>query len=133
MSPSHEKPVAPRLASLLIIERDAELRWLLAEVLGEAGYAATFAESNDDALAVLPKLARPCLLLTDIADRSWNDVEWAFLRRVKAEYGQDIQLAAFSNSFARTLRRPAELAAALPKPFDLDALLTLLETLYVER
>jgi CheY-like chemotaxis protein len=124
-------PVAPRCAAILIIERDAELRRLLAEVLGEAGYKATCVGSNAAALAALPSLPRPCLLITDIADRTWDDVEWAFLRRVKAEYGADVTLAAVSNSFARSLRRPEGLAAALPKPFDLEALLTLMRAFYI--
>jgi CheY-like chemotaxis protein len=132
VSPPQEKPAALRVAALLVIERDPELRRLLAEVLGDAGYAATCVDSNDAALAALPGLGRPCLLLTDIADRSWDDAEWAFLRRVKAEYGAGVTLAAVSNSFARSLHRPAEIAAALPKPFDLHALLAMLEAFYIE-
>jgi CheY-like chemotaxis protein len=128
MSPDHETSVAPH-GAILIIEQDAELRGILAELLGDGGYAVTCVESNDAALAALPELPRPCLLITDIADRTWDDAQWAFFRLVKAEHGPAVTIAAVSNSLARALNRPAELAGALPMPFDLEQLFALVRAL----
>jgi CheY-like chemotaxis protein len=110
---------------VLVVEDDETTRFLLAELLGDAGYAVDAAADGAEALAALRR-RRPDLILLDV-----------FMPRVDAPAFRALQVgirgaadvpvlltSATQAADLETMARDLGAAGAIAKPFDADDLLT---------
>jgi CheY-like chemotaxis protein len=109
---------------ILIVDDDAEIRFVLSELLSDEGYTVAQAANRREALAYLQSAhPLPCVILLDMMMPLMND--WHFLHaRQRDRVLQPIPVVLIS-----AYRALAEAAAslgvqqALAKPIDLDRLL----------
>jgi CheY-like chemotaxis protein len=107
---------------LLVVEDDPQLRRMMVLLLEGEGYPVTVAADGLDALQRLQE-SRPCLVILDLNLPHVNGDEVGI--RIRVRYGQDLPIILVSAN--RQAARIAEVLGAeyLPKPFDVDELLTL--------
>ena len=106
---------------LLVVEDDPHLRGMLVLLLEGENLPVTAAVDGLDALRWLQE-SRPCLVVLDLNLPYLNGDEVG--ARIRARYGQDVPIILVTAN-----QGGAEIAAALnaiylPKPFDVDTLLT---------
>ena len=106
---------------LLVVEDDPHLRCMMVLLLEGEGLPVAAAVDGLDALRWLQD-SRPCLVLLDLNLPYLNGDEVG--ARIRARYGQDVPIILVTAN-----QGGAEIAAALkatylPKPFDVDTLLT---------
>ena len=111
--------------SVLVVEDDQDLSALLELVLADAGYAVRVA---GDGLAALRRVeeAMPGVILLDMRMPVMNG--WEFAREFRARYGRACPVVVVTA--AENARLRAEEIGAdgwLAKPFDLDAVLDMVE------
>ncbi len=125
IAPSRERPSRENrepLRRVLVVEDDGALRSAICSVLGDAGYGVQGAGDGRDALDLLNKETRPCLILLDLMMPRMNG--WELYERMQA----DPRLATFPVLFISAF--PAGFAPTtrfIAKPFDLDRLLAIVE------
>jgi CheY-like chemotaxis protein len=104
---------------ILLVEDDPDLRESVREVLVEHGCQVECAEDGASAFAWLARSPRPSLVLLDFLMPRMNG--WEFLDQLQAHPAlRDLPVVAMS---ASRVKHPA-VAATLPKPFDISALVT---------
>lgn len=117
-------------APVLVVDDDADLRSTLALVLGDAGFAVATARDGEEALAWLGAHPRPSVILLDLMMPVLDG--WGVLAALRA----DPALAAIPVVVCTAAHlgdpRLKHLGAAplMRKPFDLDALVALLQRFY---
>jgi two-component system, chemotaxis family, chemotaxis protein CheY len=123
-------PLAETYArSILVVDDDESIRDMLGDVLRAAGYAVRSASDGESALAAV-EAERPALVLLDM--RMPKVDGWEFARRLK---GRGMHVPILVMTAFRDARRAAEDIGAdgyLPKPFEIDQLLTQVSR-YAER
>jgi len=115
---------SPRERHVLVVDDDADIRETLADVLEVAGFVVTLAANGREALERLR--ARPFdLVVLDLMMPVMTG--WEF----REEQLRDPAIAGVPVIVVSAARAPRPLAASafLPKPFDLDAILTLADQL----
>jgi CheY-like chemotaxis protein len=123
-----ERLVAPRRESVLVIEDDAEIRELLAQILGEEGFAVSTAADGRQALDHLRTCARPPeLIVLDLMMPTMDG--WQFRSEQLADAKlRDIPVVVLTAlSPAESTRRAIDAARILHKPIDLTELLDTVE------
>jgi len=65
-------------SSILVVEDDEDIAWILRELLASEGYDVVVASNGKQALELLPKMQAPCLVLLDLMMPVMNG--WEFLR-----------------------------------------------------
>jgi CheY-like chemotaxis protein len=113
-----------RAAKILVVDDEPAIRDLIVAVLEDEGYEVLGANSGPKALELLP-VERPDLVLLDIMMPEMDGRE-AFRRMREQRAAESVPVVMMSAAFAAD-RVPAEVAAFLPKPFDLDHLLATVE------
>jgi DNA-binding response OmpR family regulator len=126
LDPHAQLACAPAVLRILVIENDREQRELLAETLRAHGYDV---ETAADGLAGLAAVRqhRPCLVLLDMMMPRMSG--WEFMAALEREPGlAGVPVIILSGSRG-TMPRQVALGSAVvvEKPFDLDALLALIE------
>jgi CheY-like chemotaxis protein len=119
-------PAVPEGRRVLVVEDDAVVRGLLVESLRFEGYEVRAAADGAAALAVLGRWV-PDLILLDLMMPGMDGRAFRDGQRALAA-AREVPLVVVSAS--RDLARAAEAldpAAVVPKPFDLDALLSTVE------
>lgn len=109
--------------TILLVEDDRAIRDSLHDLLLDEGYAVTPAKSVEEALDVLSRERRPCLILLDLMMPRMDG------RTLLATLKSDADLAAIPvvvMTAARVFEAPGA-AAVLRKPFHVDAVLELVE------
>jgi len=102
---------------ILLVEDDPDLRDSVKEILVDEGCQVECSEDGASAFAWLATGQRPALVLLDFFMPRMNG--WEFLEQLQARPGlRDLPVVAMS---ASRVRHPA-VAATLPKPFDISAL-----------
>jgi DNA-binding response OmpR family regulator len=111
------------VARVLIIDDDADIREAVSEVLSFEGHEVIAASDGEQGL-VRCRQARPDLILLDLMMPGMNG--WDFLRAMR----RDASVAATPVVVVSALGRVPELPVAgfLPKPFGLDALVSLVRS-----
>ncbi len=71
----------PTIGTIVLVEDEADVRSVLAEHLGDAGYRVVEVEDGRDALPAV-EASRPDVILLDIMLPGWDGIE--ILRRVRA-------------------------------------------------
>jgi CheY-like chemotaxis protein len=112
--------------TVLVVDDEPVLRGLVAEALRDEGYAV--AEAGDG-LALLDRLAaeRPDLVLLDVMMPGLDGRQAFLVMRSRADLPQ-VPVVMMSAAVSPDRLDPS-IAAFLPKPFDLDRLLALVEEL----
>ena len=117
-------PVDAVTNGILIAEDDPAIRALLVDLLTDEGFAVRAAGDGEEALAVLDGW-RPALI---ILDQLMPRMDGASFRAAQRERPEIAAIPVLLLSAARDLPERGQLldvAAILPKPFDLDRLISL--------
>lgn len=69
---------------ILIVEDEPDIRATLGEILELEGFSVSTAENGEEALALLRKLRKPCLILLDLMMPVMNG--WQFLDVLQSEH-----------------------------------------------
>jgi CheY-like chemotaxis protein len=109
---------------ILVVDDDVDVRASLSEVLCEAGYEVHAAGSGEDALAMVPRLPRPCLILLDnnMPGMSGRDFLWRLVDVDDSARLPVILISATADAESATV---PGVVATLWKPFDVARLLEL--------
>ena len=122
---SAEKSPKP---SVLIVDDEALIRWSLTEGLSDAGYSVRQAATGAAALVELETLsARPVVILLDLKLPDVSDLTLA--RRVRAlrPDAPIIMITAHGTNDDAALARAAGVFAFVSKPFDVAAIVSLVD------
>ena len=111
---------------ILVVEDDPTIRTLIADVLVEEGYEVVGAEDGARALALLDEQPA-ALILLDLYMPNVNG--WEFLKALRRR--EDGAIPVIICSAVAPKQLPAGVAAALRKPFSLDALVAAVKPLVV--
>lgn len=113
--------------TILVVDDDAAIREVVAEVLEEEGYAVEIASSGQDALALI-EVAEPALVVLDMRMPIMNG--WEFAAHLSARPGRRIPVLVMTAA-VDAVKRAAEIGAAgtLSKPFDLADLIEMVRAL----
>jgi CheY-like chemotaxis protein len=115
--------------SILVVDDEPTLRLLIVRLLRGEGYAVEPAANGIEALDAVRR-QRPDAVVLDLVMPKMDG--WEFLRVCRAT-PELLDLPVIVMSATPTLRQPLErfnIVACLTKPFDLDALLSTLDTLW---
>lgn len=107
---------------ILVVDDDSDVRDALSGVLREAGYRVHEAGSGEEALAMVPQLPRPCLILLDnrMPGMSGRDFLWHLVDAVDSGQLPVILISASADAEASTV---PGVVATLWKPFEIEKLL----------
>ena len=114
--------------SILVIEDDLAIRGLLVDVLVDDGYEVRAASDGEEALAILESWRPHLIILDQLMPRMDGTV-------FRAEQRSRPHLAAIPTLLLSAIRdlpeqaRDMDVAATMPKPFNLDELLGLTDQL----
>jgi CheY-like chemotaxis protein len=118
MSAAKSRPTA------MVVDDDRDIREAMRDILEEEGYPVVTAANGAEALALLERTPRPCVVLLDLMMPVMDG--WEFLREGQARSvlaGVPVIVVT-----ASTVREPpAGAAALLRKPLDLPSVLRILE------
>jgi CheY-like chemotaxis protein len=109
---------------VLLVDDDQDVREAVGDFLGVVGYEVALAENGSAALARLAAEGVPCIVLLDLVMPVMDG--WQFLDVVHADARLAAMPVVIASAHAET-HPPRDVAAILPKPFDLDTLLRLVE------
>lgn len=119
--------MAPAAASILVVDDDPAIVDIITQVLAAEGYVTRACRNGLEALDVL-EAWRPDLILLDLWMPKMDG--WEFRRRqLRLDWARDVPVVLLSaggrlEEHAQTL----DAAAAIPKPFDLIDLLSVVDT-----
>lgn len=111
--------------SVLVVDDDTDVREAIVDVLREGGYNVLSAPDGDSALALLELLPKPCVVLLDHKMPGKSGAEVAADLQA-SPHADQLQIVIVS---ASALSPPEQGIAYLRKPFDVEALLALVEAL----
>lgn len=117
------------MAYILLVEDEADIRTMLAEVLEEAGHTVVEADSGDSAVLLLDSPASFDLLVTDINMPGLLDgIGLAALFRALHAFRPILYITGRPDALRRVRMRPNR-EAALFKPYVLGSLVTTVRTM----
>ncbi len=111
--------------TVLIVDDELDIRESLADALTYEGYSVQMATNGKEALALLPKLPRPCVVILDIIMPVMNGDEAYRAIRATPELA-DIPILISTSDPSRA---PSN-ATVMKKPINLDRLLTTIAALF---
>ena len=111
--------------TVLVVDDDLDLRAALEEVLVEAGYNAVLARNAEQALQLLETIVRPCLVLLDYTMPGAGAEGFLSAVETLAD-AESFTVVLMTGMRGVELRAGKRIAGQLPKPFEMDDLLTLL-------
>jgi CheY-like chemotaxis protein len=115
-------PLCPH-AQVLVVEDDADIRRSFVDLLEGEGYGVNTAENGADALAMLTRITRPCVILLDLMMPVMNG--WQFLHARDGDAALAHIPVIIVSAMAQ--RMPETVEAVIPKPVDVDSLLGAIE------
>jgi DNA-binding response OmpR family regulator len=113
------------MAQVLIVDDNAQVRSLVADVLAEAGLSVASASDGAEALEAL-QAVKPQVIVLDLQMPIMDGAE--FFRRLR-DNGDATPVLILSTYDARSAREELGADDALPKPFDIDELVDRVEAL----
>jgi CheY-like chemotaxis protein len=112
---------------ILIVEDDADIRAALAEAMSDAGIEVVVAEDGVDALEQLRHGVRPAVILLDLRLPRLGGQE--FLEELRADVRFE-QVPVITMTAGTSRAEGDEIVARLRKPFDLQDLREIVESLF---
>ena len=127
--PAHASPAPPR-RRIIVVDDSADMREVLLEVLGRAGYEVVGASSGQRALSLM-RDGIPDVVITDLLmpEMSGFALRAAMLRRPELAGVPVVILSGYGRRPSETL----EAAEVLPKPLSIDRLLATVARLIESR
>lgn len=107
----------------MVVEDDPDIRACMREILEDEGYSVCTAAHGAEALALLAKGGRPCVMLVDLLMPVMDGIELIERLRLDEELGK-IPIVAVS---AAAAIEPPEGTLLLRKPVGYDAILAVVE------
>lgn len=107
----------------MVVEDDPDIRACMQEILEDEGYSVSTAADGAEALALLAKGRRPCVMLVDLLMPVMDGVELIERLRLDQDLGK-IPVVAIS---AAAAVEPPEGTPLLRKPVGYDAILEVVE------
>jgi DNA-binding NtrC family response regulator len=124
-----DMPKKSALATVLVVDDEALIRWTLAEALGERGYAVTEADSASEALAAVSSSREPFdVVLLDYRLPDSSDLRLLGTLKRLAPSSQVIMITAHSSP--ELAQGAAALGAfrVITKPFEVESVAALVES-----
>jgi CheY-like chemotaxis protein len=116
--------------AILVVDDDADLREVLAEIIKDAGRRVLMAKSGLDALSQLDSAPRPCLVLLDLGMRPMSGQEFLEKLRTRPDAADfPVVLTSGTAPIPESCWNAPGVVAVLPKPFDIAALTAVLKKL----
>lgn len=117
--------------NIWIVDDDRSIRWVIETALKKAGHIVTSFTSADGVVAMMEKEV-PDVLLTDIKMPGKDGIE--LLRELQAEYPElpVIVMTAHSDMDSAVSAYDSGAFEYLPKPFDIDEMLSQVERAYIQ-
>lgn len=110
-----------KCVTILVVEDDSAIRFTMRELLESEGYTVDVAADGEDGLEKLLQLTKPVLVLLDLLMPKMSGHE--FIQRVEKDPRYNpLTIVIISAQTIKT--RPPMAADFVSKPFDLDALFT---------
>lgn len=114
-------------ASVLIVEDDPDIREGLVEALSSEGVALVSVRDGVEALAALPAIARPCLVLLDLWMPMLDGERFLdFLERMP-DRDEFFVVVVSAASYAAAMKSRPGVAAVLKKPFSVEQLVAVVD------
>jgi CheY-like chemotaxis protein len=112
---------------VLVVEDDPDIREVLEEMLDAGGHQVVTASNGREALAVLDRVASPCLVLLDLMMPVMSG--FAFLEELERRPDRDrvSVLLISANAQVEQAARGTGVVGFVKKPFDLDDVLALVD------
>ena len=112
---------------VLVVEDDPDIREVLEEMLDAGGHRVLTASNGREALAVLDRVATPCLVLLDLMMPVMSG--FAFLEELSRRADKDRVhvLLISANAQVEQVARDKGVVGFVRKPFDLDDVLALVD------
>jgi CheY-like chemotaxis protein len=112
---------------VLVVEDDPDIREVLEEMLDAGGHRVVTASNGREALAVLDRVASPCLVLLDLMMPVMSG--FAFLEELERRPDRDrvSVLLISANAQVEQAARGTGVVGFVKKPFDLDDVLALVD------
>lgn len=104
----------------MIVENDADVREVIADILAMEGYRTVQATNGAEALVLLETRVRPCIVILDLLMPVMDGEE--FLRHVRAQPAGLKDLKVILCTADKRVVPGVQPDAILRKPFDLDEL-----------
>jgi CheY-like chemotaxis protein len=113
------------IGPILVVDDEPPVRALCAEILADEGYVVLMARDGREAL-VLARSQPPALILMDIMMPGLDGLAACYALQADAatRHIPIILMSAFGDARARAATASCAAAAILPKPFDLENLLS---------
>ncbi len=115
-----------RPARILIVDDEKNMRGTLAEILRDEGYVVHTAESGEAAVQICRSQAFQVILM-DVRMPGINGVEAFRMIRGDGEKARVIFMSAYSVEELKTAALDEGAVAFLPKPLNLDSVVSLIE------
>lgn len=123
----HAKP--PR--RVLVVDDEALIRWSVSEGLADAGWQVRQAATGAEARAMMDKLSgEPFVALLDLRLPDVNDLSLVQHLRGRRPDVPVIMMTAYGTREQAQLLRTAGVVAVVDKPFDIGAVVALVERAY---
>jgi CheY-like chemotaxis protein len=113
---------------VLVVEDDPDIREVLEEMLDAGGHRVLTAANGREALAVLDRVATPCLVLLDLMMPVMSG--FAFLEELTRRPDKDrvnVLLISANAQVEQVARGKGAVVGFVRKPFDLDDVLALVD------
>jgi two-component system response regulator MprA len=113
---------------VLVVDDDPHIREVIVELLEDEGYAVTQAANGSEALSVLKTHSElPCLILLDLMMPRMNGWEFRTAQRQSPALADIPVVTISAHGDLITAVERLDVAEHLPKPLDIDRLLTIVE------
>ena len=105
---------------VLVVDDDEDVRESLRDMVSFFGRDVVTAENGRDALGVLKRVLRPCLILLDLVMPQMDG--WHFLEALRGDPALKAIPVVIVSAHAGSQPPPSGIDGLLPKPIDLTAL-----------
>ncbi len=116
-------------ASVLVVEDDADISSVLAEVLRAEDVQTVLASNGLEALESLATVRRPCLVLLDLMMPIMDGERFLELMALRSDRDDFVVVLMSASSYAVRMKFRHGVVQVLRKPFQLDDLLELVHGL----
>jgi CheY-like chemotaxis protein len=114
--------------TVLVVDDEADIRESLRDALGDEGYSVMLASNGKEALALLPKVPRPCAIILDLIMPVMSGMEFYEAMRAVPQPA-DIPVLISTSDPSRAPNR----VPVMRKPINLDRLLMTVAALFPAR
>jgi DNA-binding response OmpR family regulator len=124
----HDEPGPANVKRILVVEDNSDLRWLLIDALGDAGFEVHAVSNGAEALD-LAETWTPDAIILDVMMPIMDGATFLRERREAASLASIPVLVLTAHPFHRRVLEGLDATLVLRKPYDLDELLAAVDAL----